>query len=689
MASDADALARLGIGVDQLLSSVTVPMLVTDVDRRALWCNDSYCELFGVEGGPSELIGQDMSEKVRWAADQFEDPEAFLAGVDEALRHGVTLRGGTYRRRDGRLFLRAYAPVVIDGSRVANLWRYEDVTEFDRRRQSMERTTRVLEAMVHAHGPAVRRSSGSEVFSALLDGLIDVTDSAYGFVGEVLLDDDARPYLRSWAITDIAWDDATRTFYESAMRDNGYLEFRNLQTLFGETLRTAEVVIANDPEHDPRAGGLPPGHPPLVSYLGLPIVRGEQMVGMAGLAGRVGGYSTEIVAELEPLLHACGSMIEAYALDRELREVESALRSALDQAERANEAKTRLLGRVSHELRTPLNAVLGFAQLLEREVADPKAQRWVSQIRTAGEHVLAQVDDLLDLAAAESGRLAVALESVAVDPLVGAVVDMVAPLAKERSVTVRCNPSGAAVMADPSKLRVVLLNLVSNAIKYNHTGGSVEVSVVGLDGSTAIEVADDGPGIPDGEIEKAFVMFERLDDTGRNIPGAGLGLAIAREYAMAMGGELRGRHRDGGGVVMSVVLPVAEGTGGGAGGESLPVLYVEDNDLNAELVREYLSAAEGLTVEVAPTLAAGRAWLAERSPSVLLLDLNLPDGSGADLARELIQQGSTVPVVLLTADAFAAKDLASELPTLAGALVKPFDFAELSALVARHARRAP
>ena len=127
--------------------------------------------------------------------------------------------------------------------------------------------------------------------------------------------------------------------------------------------------------------------------------------GMAGLAGRPGGYDDDVVDLLRPLLSACGSMIEATAIDRDRREAEQALRAALEAAEFANAAKTQLLGRVSHELRTPLNAVLGFAQLLARDEQDERRARWLSQIDQAGRHVLAQVEDLLDLAAAESGRL--------------------------------------------------------------------------------------------------------------------------------------------------------------------------------------------------------------------------------------------------------------------------------------------
>jgi signal transduction histidine kinase len=224
-------------------------------------------------------------------------------------------------------------------------------------------------------------------------------------------------------------------------------------------------------------------------------------------------------------------------------------------------------------LRTPLNAVLGFGQLLERELTDPRALRWVSQIEQAGRHVLAQVEELLDLASAESGHLSVKMTWIDVDPLVSGVIELVGPLAQERDITLTAAPSGLRVEADADRLRVVMLNLVSNAIKYNSPGGMVSVSA-GQQGSDTVEisVADDGPGIPDAQLERAFAMFERLDAVGRGVPGAGLGLAIAREYARAMNGTLAGRARNGGGVEMTVQL-----RGGALPGPASPetwVLYV-------------------------------------------------------------------------------------------------------------------
>ncbi len=144
-------------------------------------------------------------------------------------------------------------------------------------------------------------------FDRLLEGLLRLTGSEYGFVGEVHRKPDGTPYLKTHSITDIAWNEETRTFYET-YRESG-LEFHNLQTLFGNVMVTGTALIANDPGTHPKAAGLPPGHPPLNAFLGLPLRVNGDMVGMVGLANREGGYDEALIEALEPILSASGYMI--------------------------------------------------------------------------------------------------------------------------------------------------------------------------------------------------------------------------------------------------------------------------------------------------------------------------------------------------------------------------------------------
>ncbi|MEY3361346.1 MAG: hypothetical protein RL531_1065, partial [Actinomycetota bacterium] len=146
-----------------------------------------------------------------------------------------------------------------------------------------------------------------EFFEFLLNRIVEITNSEYGFIGEVLIDPNGSRFLKTYAITNLAWNDETRAFYES-QRELG-LEFRNLDTLFGRCLVTGEVVIANDAPHDPRAGGVPSGHPSLNAFLGVPLRHGDSFIGMFGVANRPEGYDEALVTRLEPLTSAVGAVV--------------------------------------------------------------------------------------------------------------------------------------------------------------------------------------------------------------------------------------------------------------------------------------------------------------------------------------------------------------------------------------------
>lgn len=170
----------------------------------------------------------------------------------------------------------------------------------------------------------LRGTEAHRVFDAVLPDLLAITGSEYGYIGEVWHDDDGRPYLKVFTLTDIAWDGATRALLR-ARRDEG-MEFRNLNSLFGAAVRTGEPVIANQPATDPRRGGLPPGHPPLNAFAGVPLVQGGVMVGQVGLANRPGGYDAALLESLQPLFATVALIMSQVQTDRERRRAEEALR---------------------------------------------------------------------------------------------------------------------------------------------------------------------------------------------------------------------------------------------------------------------------------------------------------------------------------------------------------------------------
>jgi signal transduction histidine kinase/CheY-like chemotaxis protein/HPt (histidine-containing phosphotransfer) domain-containing protein len=375
------------------------------------------------------------------------------------------------------------------------------------------------------------------------------------------------------------------------------------------------------------------------------------------------------------------------------------------EAERVSEAKTGFLSRVSHELRTPLNAILGFGQLLERQQLDARQHETVNQMLAGGRHLLGIVDDLLDLSRVDSGELRLSIEPVQIAETVREAKALAKPMAASNTVDLRLAAIGddVFVQADRQRLRQVLLNVISNAIKYNRPGGDVSINVGAADsGDIRIEVADTGIGIAAADLPRLFTPFERLDAASRGIEGTGLGLAVARGLVDAMHGRLGLHSRPGIGTTVWIELPAAAApaqelrpSAGQSpsrvrhGSGPVTVLYIEDNPSNSKLVERILALREGAELIVAMDGSSGLALARERQPSVILLDLHLPDMMGDEVLKRLLSSSATakIPVVIVSADASVNQVNRLREAGAAGYLTKPFDVDQL--LEAVEIRGAP
>jgi PAS domain S-box-containing protein len=243
------------------------------------------------------------------------------------------------------------------------------------------------------------------------------------------------------------------------------------------------------------------------------------------------------------------------------KQAESELRQAKQSAEAANQAKSDFLSRMSHELRTPLNAILGFAQLLEMDSPTPDQTVCIEQILKGGKHLLELINEVLDIARIEAGRMRLSLEPVGVRDLCGEVRALMGPLAEKRGIQLAPLPAEAPdvyILADNQRLRQVLLNLVSNAIKYNRERGRVSLSWEVLpQGRVRLTVQDTGPGIPPDQQSRLFSAFERLGAETSNVEGTGLGLALSKRLIEAQEGTLTLSSVIGQGTTFFVELPRA------------------------------------------------------------------------------------------------------------------------------------
>ena len=370
--------------------------------------------------------------------------------------------------------------------------------------------------------------------------------------------------------------------------------------------------------------------------------------------------------------------VASLALDRcELLEEERAQRVALERAQqeaelareeatRANTAKNEFLSRMSHELRTPLNAILGFGQLLETSSLAAQDLEGVRHILSAGRHLLALINDVLDLSSIEAGKLTVSPEPVHAVDLVNDTVALIQPLADSRSIRLAIDVDGcdAWVMTDRQRCRQILLNLLSNAVKYNHDGGAVEVRWARVTEETLrISVRDTGPGIDPTRRARLFEPFDRLGAESSGVEGTGLGLALSKQLAERLGGAIGVDTAPGQGSTFWIDLPVTEAApDAGEPQKDTPsstrtadhtLLLVEDNLANVRVVEAMLRRRPGISVLPAMQGNLAIDFATKHQPDVVVLDLHLPDMSGREVLYRLKADPRTrhIPVIIASADA--------------------------------------
>jgi PAS domain S-box-containing protein len=407
-----------------------------------------------------------------------------------------------------------------------------------------------------------------------------------------------------------------------------------------------------------------------------------------------------------------GKVVERYADGRPRRTVgthtditrlklaEQALRDK-QAAELANRAKSEFLSRMSHEMRTPLNAVIGFAQLLrlQPDSAPARVAEYTDHVLRAAEHLLALVNEVLDLQRVEEGKVSLQLQPLQLAPFIEASLDLLRPMALSPGVALSCQvPPEVWVLADARCLRQVLINLFSNAIKYNRSAGWVSVSLLEASaGRVVIGIEDTGSGLTDAQITRLFQPFERLGHETSGIEGSGLGLVIARSLVEEMGGELTLSSVKDAGTLARVVLrsaapgneqPVEDAAASPAEAPASPpppspmrMLYVEDNRINALLFEEAMRMLGGIELRVVEDGTQALALVKNWPPQLLVLDANLPDMSGFEILRRMrtMPALAEVPAYMCSADAMAEDRQRARDAGFIGYWTKPIVMAEIVA----------
>lgn len=476
----------------------------------------------------------------------------------------------------------------------------------------------------------------------------------------------------------------------------------------GHAIQSEELFIIPDAHADDRFADNPlvTGAPFVRAYAGYPIAApGGEIVGTLCLIHREPRTFSEV--EKQTLVDL-GKCVEVELKRTHLLKLEAEARQLAEMAREASAAKSEFLSNMSHELRTPLNSILGFAQLLlmsQRNPLDERQSKHVAQIAEGGQYLLNLIDGLLDLEKVETGKIHFNIMDVMVQDVLDDCVSLIESHAEKSNIKVFAprQDTDLRIETDPIRLKQMLLNLLSNAVKYNHEGGEVRLMLepAEKDGYLRFKISDTGQGIVAEKQQDVFVPFNRLGAERSSVEGSGIGLALTKRIAEALGGEVGFVSAQGKGSTFWIDLP-ADNLDGLAGtdvcvadtqGEkeaplvrNRQILYVEDNSQNVSLMQGILEEFDGVDLKVASSAEQGMLMVDQVKPDLLLMDINLPGMNGFDALKQLKDNPNTkdVPVVAISAHAM---DLSVEKSLEAGFsdyISKPIDVRNLLNVIYKH-----
>ncbi|MGQ7261483.1 ATP-binding protein [Vreelandella sp. V005] len=537
--------------------------------------------------------------------------------------------------------------------------------------------------------------SGKRLWTFLMEALRELTDSDYALIGEVMPTSTTNA-LKIHAITDLSWSEDSRLLMERLR--SGDMTLTNPKSLLGRVFAYGEVIMTNDVYSHVKRGGFPPGHPVLHNYLGVPIFSGERLIGMFAIANSKQPLNQALLDWLQPFTDTCALLINLYSQMAEREQVTQDLANARDQAEIANQAKSEFLSSMSHELRTPLNAIIGFSQLLAKARRDPlsdKQHRQVAQIEKSGQHLLSLINEVLDLAKIEAGHLSLSLEAMSVTTVIDDACSTLEANIEAAGITLMRAPFPAPwqITADYTRTKQVLLNLISNAIKYNSHQGTITISVSSQADELCISVADSGKGIAAERQHELFEPFNRLGAEHDASEGTGIGLAITRELIGRMQGRIGFESVPGEGSTFWFTLPLAENDlsqsaqPANTHAESVSVsertfqlLYIEDNPTNQRLMEDIIEDYPHIELQTVVSAEQGLEIMRHSTPDLILMDIHLPGMNGYQALAE-IQKTPTlkhIKVIALSANAME-RDLRYGLAAgFVDYLTKPINIDKLS-----------
>jgi len=388
-------------------------------------------------------------------------------------------------------------------------------------------------------------------------------------------------------------------------------------------------------------------------------------------------------------------------LENRVKERTAELEIALKQAKVANNAKIDFLSNMSHELRTPLNAISGFGQLLQMSELTKTQKDYTKEIIDAGSYLLHLIKDILDLNKIEAGQIEFNKEPIKLDTIVDSAITLVKNHAKKKNITIKNNlksNNNLYLYTDEFRCKEIIINFLSNAIKYNEDEGSITINAFNEGKQIKISVTDTGCGIEKNRQKNAFLPFERLGKEGSSIEGTGIGLSISKKLAIGLGGTVGLESTEKEGSTFWVKLPTSSTTPNQkettpeenmkaehANNKDFTLLYIEDNPANLKLVQNIIKDRFEVNMVSASTAEQGLNMAKQFNPGLILMDINLPGISGNEAIKILKADKSTntIPVFALSANALES-DISKSLELgFKEYITKPFNIPDFISIIGK------
>ncbi|KAB2946772.1 MAG: sensory transduction histidine kinase [Candidatus Methanoperedens nitroreducens] len=464
-----------------LFDNASDAIITTDLEDGVTSWNRSAEKLFGWEA--QEVIGKKLSSLIVPLNLQVQKEGLISDTLDGKSASGIeTVR---FHKDGNRIFVDLTMSQLLDSNH--NLtglsFIFRDITQRKEMEEALNKSRNLLDTIKSVQDNYIVDSNMQITFNEILANLLSLTQSEYGFIGEILYTAEGEPYLKVHAFTNIAWNKKTREFYKNNTPEG--MDFFNLKTLFGEVITGGKPVIANNPSADPRRGGLPEGHPSLNTFLGIPFYQGEKLIGMIGIANHPAGYDEDILEYLTPLLSTCANIIEAYRNDQRRKLAEKQIEDSLKE-------KETLLKEIHHRVKNNMQIVSSLLSLQTRNIEDKKYKDIFidSQNRI---HAMALIHEKLY----HSENLAHINFKEYIDEIVS---NISSSYGLNSNIKIDINVENIPINIDNAVPCGLIINeLITNSLKYafpKGRRGKIQISVKSKENNLIqLSIGDDGIGI--------------------------------------------------------------------------------------------------------------------------------------------------------------------------------------------------